>query len=127
MRCGCDLCGSDKVDMRDKGTGKPKRVLVVSSELDVLDEHCRQLRAAGWRVMPVTEEIDALTAVRHRSIDVVVLHWPLEDLVDMDFVDVLRHIYPGACLPVMVLVKIPQKMVAKLARNSPSASIWTKR
>ncbi|MHC4562409.1 MAG: GGDEF domain-containing response regulator [Planctomycetota bacterium] len=95
--------------MRDKETGKPRRVLVISSELDALDEHCRQLRAAGWRVIPVTEEIDGLAAVRRRSIDVVVLHWSLEDLVDMDFVDVLRHIYPGACLPVMVLVCSPHE------------------
>ncbi len=90
----------------ERMTNSP-RILLMSHELDEAAIRSSYLTKAGWQVIQVSEPVEALAVVRSRDIDVVLLHLPVDDMVSMDFPNVLREIAPSAYLPVMILAGNP--------------------
>jgi len=78
-------------------------VLLMDRDLAGSALRSARLTLASWQVVQTVEEAEALTAVRSRDVDVVLLHLPVEQMVSMDFVRVLRQVSPSSYLPVMVL------------------------
>ncbi|MCY2931324.1 MAG: diguanylate cyclase [Planctomycetota bacterium] len=65
------------------------------------------LGQAGWHVQTAGDEVEALTAVRNEPIDLVLLSLPVEEMVSEDLPNVLRRVYPGSYLPVMIMASGP--------------------
>ncbi|MEI7835282.1 MAG: diguanylate cyclase [Planctomycetota bacterium] len=65
------------------------------------------LALTGWHVQQVGDEVEALTAARNEPIDLVLLHLPIEDMVSEDLPNVLRRVYQGSYLPVMIMASGP--------------------
>ena len=65
------------------------------------------LTLAGWHVQAAGDELEALTAVRNEPIDLVLLHLSVEEMVSEDLPNVLRRVYAGSYLPVMIMATGP--------------------
>jgi diguanylate cyclase (GGDEF)-like protein len=65
------------------------------------------LAQAGWDAIPASEWIGALAAVRSQHVDLALLHLPPDDMVAMDFPNVLRRVSSAAYLPVIILAESP--------------------
>ena len=65
------------------------------------------LALTGWRVQLAVDEVEALTAARNQPVDLVLLHLPVEAAVSEDLPNVLRRVYPGSYLPVMIMASGP--------------------
>ena len=79
------------------------RILLMSRSLSEATNRCAQLTLAGWQVVRAVEQIEVLTAVRSQSIDLVLLHVPVDEVIDLDLPHVLRGVAPSDYLPVMIL------------------------
>jgi len=62
-----------------------------------------QLSLAGWRVLKVSDPVEALAAAKSEDIGLAILHYPLDEAIDMDLPNVLRSIAPGHYVPVMII------------------------
>ena len=83
------------------------RILLMSRNLPEATSRSAQLARAGWRVVRAVEQIEVLAAAKSQPIDLVLLHMPVDDMVDMDLPNVLRNVCPAAYLPVMILADDP--------------------
>ncbi|MBS3733701.1 MAG: diguanylate cyclase [Phycisphaerae bacterium] len=61
------------------------------------------LTAARWHVTGVSDEIEAFSTLRSGQADLVLLHLPVQETMDMDLPAVLRSVADDAYLPVMIL------------------------
>ena len=64
---------------------------------------CPEIACNEWSVIELDDEIDALAAVRGDTVDLVILHMPLDESIDSDLPNVLRGISPMSYLPVMIM------------------------
>ncbi|HDZ20837.1 hypothetical protein LCGC14_0366720 [marine sediment metagenome] len=92
--------------MFDRRPDKIGRILIVSPHLETLASHVDQMARTGWSVTALGDEVEALAAVRARSIDLVVLHVPATAPTDARLIASFRQVYGGG-LPVMVLAHHP--------------------
>ena len=65
------------------------------------------LAAAGWDAIVTAEAIVALEAVRSRLVDMVLLHLPILQAMDMDLPQVLRGICEASFLPIVIVADNP--------------------
>lgn len=93
--------------MGEAGTIDSHRILLMSRSLSESTNRCAQLTMAGWQVVRAVEQIEVLTAVKTQAVDLVLLHMPLEEMVDMDLANVLRRVSTVPYLPVMILAGDP--------------------
>jgi len=93
--------------MGDATTINTARILLMSRSLSEATARCAQLTMAGWQVVRAVEQIEALTAVRSQSIDLALLHMPVDEMVDTDLPNVLRRVSPAAYVPVMIIAGDP--------------------
>jgi len=79
----------------------------MSNDVTEAAARVEQLAAAGWLVTRVSEAIEALTTARGEHVDLALLHLPVDDMVSMDFPNVLRRVSPAAYVPVIILAESP--------------------
>ena len=94
-------------------------ILFVSNDRATASGCAAQLALAGWRVIHASDQIEMLSAVRTGTVDLVILHVPVAEMLDTDTSNVLRRISPGHYLPIMVLAESG-------AETEPSGSLDTK-
>ena len=82
-------------------------VLVMARDGGVTPDQRRRLAQAGWEILRVREWIEALSVARNRHVDLALLHLPPDDMVAMDFPNVLREVCATAYLPVIILTDSP--------------------
>lgn len=63
--------------------------------------------AAGWQTVVTDQAIEALQAVRSRTVDLVLLHLPVLAAIDMDLPQVMRGICENSFLPVVIVADNP--------------------
>ena len=83
------------------------RVLVMDEDRARLARRCGQLTAAGWQVVPATETVAALAAVRAGPVDLVLLWVSADQAEAMDLPGVLRLAADVPHLPVVILAPAP--------------------
>lgn len=87
-------------------------ILFVSNDGAAASARAAQLALAGLRVIHASDQIEMLSAVRTDTVDVVILHIPVADMLDTDTSNILRRVSPGSYLPIMVLAEtaaVPQR------------------
>jgi diguanylate cyclase (GGDEF)-like protein len=82
-------------------------VLLMQPEAAEASRLCRLLRREGWGVLPVSDHLQGLEAASSHRVDLVVLHLPVADAVDMDLPAVLRRVACCEYLPVMIVAPRP--------------------
>lgn len=82
-------------------------ILLMSGDPRLASQRSAQLALAGWEVLLASESIEALAAVRNRHVDLALVHLPPDDMVAMDFPNVLRSVSSAAYLPVIILADSP--------------------
>ena len=83
------------------------RILVMSGSLAEATNRVSQLTLAGWQVVRAVDQIEVLRAAKSQAIDLVLLHMPVDEMVDMDLPNVLRDVSPAAYLPVIIIASDP--------------------
>ncbi|MHC4564093.1 MAG: GGDEF domain-containing response regulator [Planctomycetota bacterium] len=78
-------------------------ILLVSGDAVTAAARTAQLEQAGWRVVRAADGIEVLSLARTGSVDLVILHIPVDDMLDTGMADVLHRVSSDAYLPVMVL------------------------
>ena len=89
--------------MAEVRTTDTARILVMSGSLAEATNRVSQLTFAGWQVVRAIDQIDVLCAAKSQAIDLVLLHMPVDDMVDMDLPNVLRDVSPAEYLPVIII------------------------
>jgi diguanylate cyclase (GGDEF)-like protein len=75
----------------------------MSPELPAKSSEGEALRLAGWDVLWAGDAVEAFVAVKSRNLDLVVLHYPVDEAIDMDLPNVLRGVAPAGYLPIMIV------------------------
>jgi len=89
--------------MSDRQGDRTPRILLMSPTLHAQPRQDFHLSCPNWRILRASDAVEAFAAVKARDVDLVVLHHPIDDAVDMDLPNVLRKVAPAAYLPVMIL------------------------
>jgi len=79
------------------------RILLMSPELPAKSPEGEALTLAGWEVLWAGDAVEAFVAVKSRNPDMVVLHYPVDEAIDMDLPNVLRNVSPAGYLPIMIV------------------------
>ena len=101
------VMGRENMDGRPPSSGS--RILFLCEDLASAPGRVSQLSLAGWDVVRVDDQIEALSAVRSQAVDVGLLYLPVDDMVGMDLPNVLRQVATAAYLPVMILTDSPRE------------------
>jgi diguanylate cyclase (GGDEF)-like protein len=75
----------------------------MSSALTLEHKQLVHVALAGWQLVEVGDEMEALAAVKTRHVDIAILHLSVNETFDMDLPNVLRSVSPEAYLPVIIL------------------------
>jgi len=78
----------------------------------------RVLEQSGWRVQHAMESIEALEMVRGGRVDLVLLHMPALETIDMDLPNVMRQVCVDTYLPVMIMAEDPAQQQRCLLLDS---------
>ena len=89
--------------MSDGGDSDHSRILLMSPELPAKSQEGEALSLAGWEVLWAGDAVEAFVAVKSRELDLVVLHYPVDQAVDMDLPNVLRKVASADYLPIMIV------------------------
>lgn len=89
--------------MPDNEGDRISRILLMSPQLHVDPSRNFHLSRPGWRLLRAGDAVETFAAVKSRDIDLVVLHYPVDQVVDLDLPNVLRRVAPADYLPVMIL------------------------
>ena len=95
--------------MDRRSTISRAHILFLCGPDDDAAARAEQLALAGWSVIHVDDQVEALAACRSKNVDLALLHLPADDVLATDLPDVLRRVAPAEYLPVMVLVHQPQQ------------------
>jgi len=83
-------------------------ILLMYRDWDVAVRRSAQMALAGWRTVQVSEPLEVLAAVKAGRVDVAILHQTVDEMIDMDFPNVIRQAAgPSSYLPVMILADSP--------------------
>lgn len=85
----------------------PATILLMSHNAAETDRRAGHLARVGWQAVPAAESIAALAAARSEPVDLALLHLPVDDMVSMDFPNVLRRVAGATYLPVIILADSP--------------------
>lgn len=91
--------------MQETTGGSQSRILLMSKDLSAEDGTVGLLAGAGWQVLRASDAVETFAAVKSRDIDLVVLHYPVDDAIDMDLPKVLRGVAPADYMPVMIIAE----------------------
>jgi len=83
------------------------RILWMSNDFDEANSRIAEFEREGWQVLWAADYVETLSAVKRRDVDLVLMHLPVEDMVDMDMPNVLRSVAQSVYLPVMILADDP--------------------
>lgn len=103
-----------------------KRVMVVDDNEDnrlLLD---RDLRAGGYRTLLAEGGREALSLLRRRGCDLVLLDWMMPDLSGLDTLRAIRETYAKAQLPVIMCTAMGEEMSVVTAINAGASDYMTK-
>lgn len=88
-----------------ESTRETRSHILLMSKNSPLSAHQRDhLYRSGWRIVHVRDPVETFAAVKSGDVDLVLLHLPVDETIDMDLPNVLRRIAPSEYLPVMVVV-----------------------
>ena len=93
--------------MRTGRKDNSQRILLMHKQSPGARRLCGRLNLAGWQVVQAGDEIEALEAAKSMDLGAAVLHFPIDEVVDMDLPNVLRAVAPGGYLPVIVVTEEP--------------------
>ena len=83
---------------------KLARIVLMHRKVGGVSDLCGVLGLAGWSVVVVRDEVEALEAVKSIDFDAAILHVDVADVVAMDFPNVIRRI-SGTYLPVVIVAE----------------------
>ena len=89
--------------MRNQKDDKPARILLLEPETQPSAGRAESLTDAGWQVLQTTQTAELLAAAKSSDVDLVLLHLPVNETIDLDLPAVLRAVAPAAYLPVMIV------------------------
>ncbi len=89
--------------MQDSKKDRKWHILWLSKELSGDGREAAALCQAGWRVLRVSDPVEAFSTVESQEIDLVVLHLPVDDAIDTALPTVLRSVSSAEYLPVIIV------------------------
>jgi two-component system cell cycle response regulator len=89
--------------MRESTRETPSHILLMSKSSPLSALQREHLYRSGWRIVHVCDPVATFAAVKSGDVDLVLLHLPVDETIDMDLPNVLRRIAPSEYLPVMVV------------------------
>jgi len=89
--------------MENTESGKSLRILLMSGDLSADSEMCSLLSESGWQVLRAGDAIETFASVKSRDVDLVILHYPVDETSDMDLPNVLRSVAPAHYVPIMII------------------------
>jgi len=93
--------------MDEKAGTRQPLIMLISRDVTSAMYRCAELTLAGWKAIHADDIMEALSFVKSRGVDLVLLHLPPEELAGIDLPAIMREIEPLAYLPVMVIADRP--------------------
>ncbi|MCD6365308.1 MAG: hypothetical protein J7M14_05480, partial [Planctomycetes bacterium] len=75
-----------------------QQILLMSENSSQMEPLGKQLRQAGLDIVEVQDQIEALSHVKRRRVDLALLHLPLDDVTATDLPNVLRKVSTASYL-----------------------------
>ncbi len=70
---------------------------------DVDSERIAHISGNGWDVLEVCDTVEAFSTVKSRRIDLILLHLPVKETIDMDLPNVLHQVARDDYVPVVII------------------------
>jgi len=93
--------------MDEKTAIKQPLILLISRDMTAAMYRCAELTLAGWKAIHADDVMDALSFIKSRHADLVLLHLAVEELAGIDLPAIIREVEPLTYLPVMIILDDP--------------------